>query len=50
MVRESEQNIIDHIKYILNNNYKIFERGKRKLLEAQHNMGQENYGDYIKYF
>ena len=41
MVRESEQNIIDHIKYILNNNYKIFERGKRKLLEANKIWGKK---------
>ena len=49
MLRESAQSIIDHIKYIFNDNNKIFEWYKRKLIEAQKNIGQENCRDCIKY-
>ena len=39
MIREAEQNTIDHIKDLLNENNKIVWRHKRNLIESQQNMG-----------
>ena len=48
MIREASQNTIGHLKDLLNEKNKIVERYKRKLIEAQQNIGQEKYGDCIK--
>ena len=40
MIREAAQNTIGHLKYLLNENNKIVERYKRKLIEAQQDIGQ----------
>ena len=47
MIRD--QNTIGHLKDLLNKKNKIVDRYKRKLIEAQQNIGQEKYGDCIKY-
>ena len=41
MIREAAQNTIVHLKDIPNEKNKIFERHKRKLIETQQNMGQD---------
>ena len=41
MIREAAHNIIVHIKYILNEKNKLFERHKRNIIESQQTMGQE---------
>ena len=48
MIREAAHNTIGHLKDLLNKNNKIFERYKRKLVEAQQHIGQEKYGECIK--
>ena len=48
MIREAAQNTIGHLKDLLNKKNKIVERYKRKLIEAQQNIGQEKYGDCVK--
>ena len=45
MIREAAQNIINHLKYLLNENAKIVESYKSKLIEAQQNRVQEQYRD-----
>ena len=47
MIREAAQNTIGHLKDIIIERNKIVERYKRKLIEAQQNIGQEKYGDCI---
>ena len=42
MIRKASQNTIGHLKYLLNKKNKIVERYKRKLLEVQQDIGQEN--------
>ena len=48
MIREAAQNTIGHLKDLLNENNKIVERYKRKLIESQKDIGQENYRDCIR--
>ena len=48
MIREAAQNTIDHLKDLLNKKNKIVERYKRKIIEAQQNIGQGKYGYCIK--
>ena len=48
MIREAAQNTIGYLKYLLNKNNKTVDRYKRKLIEAQQDIGQEKYGDCIK--
>ena len=50
MILEAAHNIIDHLKYLLNENNKIVESHKSNIIEYQTNMGQEKYGDFIKYY
>ena len=45
---EVAQSIIGHLKYLLNESIKIFERYNKKIIEAQQNVSQEIYGDCIK--
>ena len=49
MIREAAQNTIGHLKDLINEKNKIVERYKRKLIEAKRYIGQEKYGDCIKY-
>ena len=42
MVIETEQNIIYHLRYILNEREKIVQICKRKIIEAQKNMGNNS--------
>ena len=48
MIREAAQNTIGRLKDLLNENNKIVERYKRNPIEAQQDIGQEKYGDFIK--
>ena len=49
MIREAAQNTIVYLKDFLKEKNKIVDRYKRKIIEPQQEIGQEKYGDCIKY-